>query len=164
MRTLIIIVWTVALVLLGHSSVVTAQEVVLTSGQLEYHNYCASCHGRDGKGKGPMADLLRAVPADLTQLKKKNGQFPFWRIYGTIDGREAVMAHGSRTMPVWAPTFSRKPGASRSTNSALLAAFSRWSITWSPFKRSSGGFFLTQRRRGKQRVLSAPLRLCVSKP
>jgi mono/diheme cytochrome c family protein len=63
MRTFIVIVWTVAMLLLGHSRVVTAQEVVLTSGQLEYQSYCASCHGRDGKGKGPMADLLRAVPA-----------------------------------------------------------------------------------------------------
>jgi mono/diheme cytochrome c family protein len=110
MRILITTVWTVAIVLLGHSRVVTAQEVVLTSGQLEYHNYCASCHGRDGKGKGAMAELLRAVPADLTQLKKKNGQFPFWRIYGTIDGREEVMAHGSRTMPVWGAHFLTEAG------------------------------------------------------
>ena len=111
MRILIIPVWTVAILLLGHSPVVTAQEVVLTSGQLEYQSYCASCHGRDGKGKGVMADLLRAVPADLTQLKKKHGgQFPFWRIYGTIDGREEVMAHGSRTMPVWGAHFLTEAG------------------------------------------------------
>ncbi len=110
MRTFIISVWTVALLLFGHPRVVTAQEVVLTSGQLEYHNYCASCHGRDGKGKGPMADLLRTVPADLTQLKKKNDQFPFWRIYAIIDGREAVMAHGSRTMPVWGAHFLTEAG------------------------------------------------------
>ena len=86
---------------------VIAQEVVLTSGQLEYQHYCASCHGHDGKGKGAMANLLRTVPADFTQLNKKNdGQFPFWRVYGTIDGREEVMAHGTRTMPVWGALFS----------------------------------------------------------
>jgi mono/diheme cytochrome c family protein len=111
MRTRIIPVWTVAILLLGHPRVVTAQEVVLTSGQLEYQQYCASCHGRDGKGKGAMADLLRAVPADLTQLTKKHGgQFPFWRVYGTIDGREEVMAHGSRTMPVWGAHFLTEAG------------------------------------------------------
>jgi mono/diheme cytochrome c family protein len=110
MHTLIITVWTVAILLLGHSRVVRAQEVVLTSGQLEYHNYCASCHGHDGKGKGAMADFLRAVPTDLTQLKKKNGQFSFWRIYGMIDGREEVMAHGSRTMPVWGAHFLTEAG------------------------------------------------------
>jgi mono/diheme cytochrome c family protein len=111
MRTLIITVWTVVVLLLGRSPVVIAQEVVLTSGQLEYQSYCASCHGRDGKGKGAMADLLRAVPADLTQLNKKHGgQFPFWRIYGTIDGREEVMAHGSRTMPVWGAHFLTEAG------------------------------------------------------
>ena len=110
MRTFIISVWTVALLLLGHSGVVTAQEVVLPSGQLEYQGSCASCHGREGKGQGPMADLLRTSPADLTQLKKKNGQFPFWRIYAAIDGREAVMAHGSRTMPVWGAHFLTEAG------------------------------------------------------
>ena len=58
-----------------------------------------------------MAELLRAVPADLTQLKKKNGgQFPFWRIYGTIDGREEVMAHGTRTVPVWSAHFLTEAG------------------------------------------------------
>jgi mono/diheme cytochrome c family protein len=111
MRTLIMIVWTVAVLLCSPAGVVTAQEVVLTSGQLEYQYYCASCHGRDGKGKGAMADLLRAVPADLTQLHKKNsGQFPFWRVYGTIDGREEVIAHGTRTMPVWGAHFLTEAG------------------------------------------------------
>jgi mono/diheme cytochrome c family protein len=111
MRTFILIVGTVAVLFCGPAGVATAQEVVLTSGQLEYQQYCASCHGHDGKGKGAMADLLRAVPADLTQLKKKNGgQFPFWRIYGNIDGREEVMAHGTRTMPVWGAHFLTEAG------------------------------------------------------
>jgi hypothetical protein len=58
-----------------------------------------------------MADLLRAAPADLTQLSKKNGgQFPFWRIYGTIDGREEVMGHGTRAMPVWGAHFLTEAG------------------------------------------------------
>lgn len=111
MRTLILIAWIFLSLLCRPFAVATAQEVVLTSGQLEYHNYCASCHGRDGKGRGPMAELLRAVPADLTHLKKKHdGQFPFWRIYRTIDGREEVMAHGTRTMPVWGSHFLTEAG------------------------------------------------------
>ena len=66
--------------------------------------------GAMAKGRA-RADLLRAVPADLTQLKKKNdGQFPFWRLYGTIDGREEVMAHGTRTMPVWDAHFLTEAG------------------------------------------------------
>ena len=111
MRNIILVVYSSLVLILIQPYTVAAQEVVLTSGQLEYQQYCASCHGRDGKGGGAMADLLRVAPADLTQLSKKNGgQFPFWRIYGTIDGREAVMAHGTRTMPVWGAHFLTEAG------------------------------------------------------
>jgi hypothetical protein len=58
-----------------------------------------------------MADLLKKPPPDLTQLSKRNGgQFPFWRVYRTIDGREEVMAHGPRTMPVWGADFMSQAG------------------------------------------------------
>jgi len=87
-----------------------AQEVVLTSGKLEYQQYCAICHGKEGKGDGSMAELLKTKPADLTQLRKERGQFPFWRAYRTIDGREAVMAHGTRAMPIWGSHFLIEEG------------------------------------------------------
>ena len=49
-----------------------------------------------------MREELLSKPADLTQLTKNNdGQFPFWRMYRVIDGREEVKAHGPRTMPIW---------------------------------------------------------------
>jgi mono/diheme cytochrome c family protein len=91
---------------------VEAQEqVVLTSGKLEYQHYCASCHGSDGKGGGPMSDLWKNPPANLTQLSKKNnGQFPFWRVYRTIDGREEVVSHGPRAMPIWGARFLAQEG------------------------------------------------------
>jgi mono/diheme cytochrome c family protein len=111
MRSIILAACSSLVLLLGNPYAVAAQEVVLTSGQLEYQQYCGSCHGRDGMGGGAMADLLRVAPSDLTQLSKKNGgQFPFWRIYGTIDGREEVMAHGTRTMPVWGAHFLTEAG------------------------------------------------------
>jgi hypothetical protein len=54
-----------------------------------------------------MAELLRITrPADLTQIRKKNGgQFPFWRMYRVIDGREEVSGHGARDMPIWGGQF-----------------------------------------------------------
>ena len=58
-------------------------------GEMEYFSSCAPCHGRDAKGKGPLAEQLKAAPADLTQLAKKNG------------GRQEVKAHGTREMPIW---------------------------------------------------------------
>jgi len=99
-------------VYLGNPYRVAAQEqVVLTSGKLEYQDYCAACHGPAGKGNGPMSELWKKPPADLTQLSKKNnGQYPFWRVYRTIDGREEVVAHGPRAMPVWGGRFLMQEG------------------------------------------------------
>jgi len=84
-----------------------AQEMeVIAGGEIEYQNYCAICHGVDGRGRGIMAKFLTVQPSDLTQLAKKNaGRFPFWQVYRTIDGREEVRGHGTRDMPVWGARF-----------------------------------------------------------
>ena len=95
----------------SNATPIAAQEVVLTSGKLEYQQYCASCHGTDGKGNGPMSELWKKPPANLTLLSRKHkGQFPFWRVYRTIDGREDVIAHGPRAMPIWGSHFLAQEG------------------------------------------------------
>jgi mono/diheme cytochrome c family protein len=71
-----------------------------------FRAYCASCHGRDGKGDGPAAVALKVKPADLTVLTLNNkGQFPTERVRKTITGELVVAAHGSREMPIWGPIF-----------------------------------------------------------
>ena len=71
-------------------------------GKAQFDSKCATCHGLDGKGDGPQAEILPTKPADLTVLAKMNdGVFPTQRIYDIIDGRLEVAAHGPRTMPVW---------------------------------------------------------------
>jgi mono/diheme cytochrome c family protein len=78
----------------------------LSAAQASYHRYCASCHGVEGKGNGPVANALKSPPADLTRLSKNNnGTFPRQRVYDTIDGRYEVRAHGPRDMPVWGEQF-----------------------------------------------------------
>jgi hypothetical protein len=68
-----------------------------------------------------MSDLWKKPPADLTQLSKKNnGQFPFWRVYRTIDGREEVVAHGPRAMPVWGARFLMQEGGAPLDEHAVL--------------------------------------------
>jgi len=74
------------------------------SGQVMFETWCATCHGIDGKGKGPTASALKKAPPDLTQLSKENhGTFPTERVRGYIDGtgKASTPAHGSREMPVW---------------------------------------------------------------
>jgi len=75
------------------------------SGQEMYVNYCASCHGKDGKGNGPAAPALKVPATDLTTLaKQNNGAFPSAHVANLLKGG-AVAAHGSKDMPVWGPIF-----------------------------------------------------------
>ena len=72
-----------------------------------FRAHCASCHGLDGKGSGPVAPTLKATVADLTVLAKRNGgKFPVERARRIISGNEpSLLPHGSREMPVWGPIF-----------------------------------------------------------
>ena len=71
--------------------------------------YCASCHGADAKGNGPIAGALKRPPADLTTLAKRNGgRFDEGAVMSMIDGRRLVAEHGSREMPVWGVVFEEE--------------------------------------------------------
>jgi mono/diheme cytochrome c family protein len=90
----------------------TAQEMeVIAGGEIEYQNHCAVCHGVDASGNGMMSKFLTLPPANLTQFSKQYGdKFPFWQVYRTIDGREEVRGHGTRTMPIWGARFRADAG------------------------------------------------------
>ena len=77
------------------------------SGGDIFRFYCASCHGREGKGDGPVASALNRRPPDLTTIARRNGgRFPTDRVEGFVTGnREPTVAHGSADMPVWGPIF-----------------------------------------------------------
>jgi mono/diheme cytochrome c family protein len=78
------------------------QEEVIENGQRLFDQKCAICHGSEGKGDGALGLQLKDRPADLSQLRKLNaGNFPFWQVYGKIDGREDIGAHGPGEMPIW---------------------------------------------------------------
>jgi mono/diheme cytochrome c family protein len=83
----------------------------LNSGSELYHQYCAVCHGAEGKGNGPVADILKKKPADLTRLAADNrGKFPELRVMNSIRGDETLVSHGSRQMPVWGRVFLDRTG------------------------------------------------------
>ena len=71
-------------------------------GRVSYRVHCANCHGDQAAGRGPMAEVLKVAPTDLTTLAERNGgAFPHARVYRSIDGRDEIPAHGRRGMPVW---------------------------------------------------------------
>lgn len=80
------------------------------TGITEYEIACMSCHGAEGRGDGPLASTLAKPPSDLTGIARANGgEYPRERVRETIDGREAVAAHGDRDMPVWGERYRTAP-------------------------------------------------------
>lgn len=90
-----------------------------TDGRDVFDVYCATCHGRDGRGDGPVAASLKTPPPDLTLLARRNGgTFPAvvlrHVLLGTAD--RPLPAHGTREMPVWGPIFlALDPDETRAT-------------------------------------------------
>ena len=82
------------------------------SGAELFQRFCSSCHGDTAHGDGPVAPTLSTAVPDLTQLYRRYGnQFPEALLRETIDGRNLVIAHGAREMPVWGYEFWWEDGA-----------------------------------------------------
>jgi mono/diheme cytochrome c family protein len=89
----------------GFADAAQAEDVDI--GKSEFQSSCASCHGTDGKGKGPVSEQLKVPPSDLTMLaKNNNGVFPTNAVYETIYGSKTIPAHGTREMPIWGERFN----------------------------------------------------------
>lgn len=74
-------------------------------GKQMFTQFCAACHGEDGRGSGPAATAMKATPTDLTQIaKRNNGKFDTLHLKYIING-QGVAAHGSEIMPVWGDVF-----------------------------------------------------------
>ena len=94
-----------------------------TDGRALFATYCASCHGKTGRGDGPAAEALRIKPADLTQFALRNGGiFPNEKVRRLIDGRDAVRAHGNIEMPIWGDAFQIREGLSESAAKGRIEA------------------------------------------
>ena len=85
---------------------VPARHTSANSGKQMFEAYCAVCHGKEGKGNGPVAAALKVPPADLTVLaRQNNGKFPSLQVANAITGKAGISAHGSKEMPIWGPVF-----------------------------------------------------------
>jgi mono/diheme cytochrome c family protein len=105
------LVWLMAAALTAAVSVAAqasppSPRLVPIEGSQIFHNYCAACHGSDGRGHGPAAGALKHKVPDLTELSRKNGgTFPRSHVKSYIEGTDETPAHGSREMPIWGPIF-----------------------------------------------------------
>lgn len=75
-------------------------------GRSLFAQNCAVCHGAEGAGDGPVADLFAQRPRNLKLLAEENGKaFPFSEVYQAINGRRDIAGHGTSEMPVWGALF-----------------------------------------------------------
>jgi mono/diheme cytochrome c family protein len=76
------------------------------SGAQLYKNYCAACHGVEGKGDGPVARFLKGPPASLSTLaQRNNGRYPADRVASELRSGTDSGAHGTSDMPIWGQVF-----------------------------------------------------------
>ena len=112
-RPLLPVLAAAILVVLGYAQsntngTIAVNKTTATSGMQMYINYCASCHGVDGRGNGPAAAALRIPPTDLTVLSRNNhGVFPEAHIVTVLQYGAEFPSHGSAEMPVWGPIFGK---------------------------------------------------------
>ncbi|WP_447962693.1 cytochrome c [Nitrospira sp. Ecomares 2.1] len=91
---------------MGMSSGWAQEQDVIAGGKQLFQKFCASCHGSQARGNGPLSESLKPKPANLTRLSANHrGSFPFWQAYRMIDGRDHIPSHGTRDMPVFGIWF-----------------------------------------------------------
>ncbi|MFI5398012.1 MAG: FTR1 family protein [Candidatus Binatia bacterium] len=71
-----------------------------TRGQALFNEYCASCHGQRGDGKGPSAAWLKPPPANFTDAQFMRGETPY-DFYHVIS-----LGKKNTAMPAWEEALS----------------------------------------------------------
>ena len=90
------------------------------SGAETFERFCAACHGVQGRGDGPVAAGLPITVPDLSLLQQRQGdQYPEAILRRIIDGREIVVYHGTRYMPVWGYEFWVEEGANEAAEARV---------------------------------------------
>jgi mono/diheme cytochrome c family protein len=76
------------------------------AGKDSFEFYCASCHGRDGAGDGPMVGRLKTRPPDLRFLSRKHdGSFDRERVLRFITEGDHGPEHRATDMLAWGPVL-----------------------------------------------------------
>jgi mono/diheme cytochrome c family protein len=102
-----------------------ARPIRSTNGVDVYMEYCAVCHGTDGKGHGPAASALKGTTPDLTILPKNAaGVLSRADMELALTGKgRPIPAHGTADMPMWGSVFKNVygEGGARMRLSNLMA-------------------------------------------
>jgi mono/diheme cytochrome c family protein len=101
--------------------IIPVSNAPLNNGKQMYVNYCAPCHGVEGKGNGPAAAALKRQPANLAALSRNNGgKFPSTHIASVLEFGIVIPSHGAAEMPVWGPMLGSVDAAANDSNVRAL--------------------------------------------
>jgi mono/diheme cytochrome c family protein len=82
------------------------------SGSAMFKEYCAVCHGLEGKGDGPAVEYLKTPPPNLRNLAKAHdGKYPDDLVISTLRFGTGKREHGTADMPLWGPLFRSRDGS-----------------------------------------------------
>ena len=107
--------------MIGCQSAGTEQVAQSHDGAELFRANCASCHGTDARGDGPMAKMLVGAVPDLTVRQFDNKL----QVIQVIDGRGMRAAHGTADMPVWGWALREAERSSLAEAPSLRAALRR---------------------------------------
>lgn len=111
----------------GKVLVVPAPKTSAINGKQMYGSYCATCHGLNGKGNGPVSSVLRVHPTDLTELSRSHqGKYPSAHVISVIQDGLNAPAHASAFMPVWGPVLGKMDPANPAQRQLRVANLSRY--------------------------------------
>ena len=106
---------------------ISVNRTAATSGRQMYVNYCAPCHGVDGRGQGPVASALKTPPPDLTVLSRNNhGKFPDSHIVAVLQNGALIPSHGSAEMPIWGPILGKMNQSNAQDRMLRISNLSRY--------------------------------------
>jgi mono/diheme cytochrome c family protein len=101
--------------------IIPVSKASVNNGKQMYVNYCAPCHGVEGKGNGPAAAALKTQPTDLAALSRNHGgKFPSTHIASVLEFGAANPSHGRAEMPVWGPMLGSVDTATNDANVRAL--------------------------------------------
>jgi mono/diheme cytochrome c family protein len=126
------------------------------SGAQLYMRFCASCHGSQAMGDGPVSRSLNVAVPDLTRIASRYGEFPAGRVRDIIDGRGIdTLSHGTREMPVWGYEFWVEEGADPGRKRPRATPSASSSSTCARFNAATTNCVRRARSRANSRFVGA---------
>lgn len=66
--------------------------VFVAKGKRLFHHLCSNCHGKEGRGDGPIADMVKPTPTNLRseKVQKQTDGAIYWKL---SEGRGEMLAY-----------------------------------------------------------------------